>query len=283
MTGPEPGARTTTLPNLMSDSTAKSSLKVVYLEDSPADRELVAELLKAEGLVSETLLAGNREEFEDALNAGAPDLILSDYSLPSFDGMAALEISREKHPRVPFILLSGVMGEERAVESLKQGATDYVLKQRIERLIPCIRRALREVDERRLRQGAEEQLRVSEEQLRQITDNVSDLIVQITQKGQWVYCSPSYRKLQGEAAAIPSKLFIEHVHPADRESVEKDFREVVRTGMSQRREFRLELADQTVRHLESQFNVVCDEKGSVKSLIVVSRDITDRRNAARRK
>ena len=263
----------------MSDRTDNPKLKVVYLEDSPADRELVSELLKSENLVSETILVGNREEFEGALADGAPDLILSDYSLPSFDGLAALEIAKEKHPHVPFILLSGVMGEERAVESLKQGATDYVLKQRIERLIPCIRRALREIDERRLRQSAEEQLRVSEEQLRQITDNVSDLIVQVTQQGEWVYCSPSYRKLQNETAALPSKRFIDHVHPSDREAVETVFREVIRTGMSQRREFRLELADQTARHLESQFNVVCDEKGSVKSLIVVSRDITDRRNA----
>ena len=180
---------------------------------------------------------------------------------------------------MPFILLSGVMGEERAVESLKQGAVDYVLKQRIERLLPSIHRALREVDERKKRIVAEDQLRQSEEQLRQITDNVSDLIVQLDLEGAWQYCSPSYRRIHDEPAALPSGPFFEHVYPKDRELVEKTFRETIRTGVGQRIELRIQLQNDAIRHLESQFNVVCDEKGAVKSVIIVSRDITDRSRA----
>jgi len=263
----------------MTEPTANQALRVLYLEDSPADRELVEELLRAEQLASSFVMVESREEFEKAIDEGNIDLILSDYSLPSFDGLAALAIAREKCPQIPFILLSGVMGEERAVESLKQGAIDYVLKQRIERLVPSIRRAIREVAERRKRLEAEEQLRVSEEQLRQITDNVSDLIIQLDLDGNWQYCSPSYRRLQDEPASLPSTPFLEQVHPNDREAVEKTFRQTIRTGVGQRMEFRIRLRDEGVRHLESQFNVVCDEKGAVNSVIIVCRDITDRRHA----
>ena len=263
----------------MTEATANAALRVLYLEDSPADRELVEELLRAEDLASSFTMVEGREEFEAAVERGKIDLILSDYSLPSFDGLAALAIAREKCPEIPFILLSGVMGEERAVESLKQGAVDYVLKQRIERLVPSIRRALREVAERQKRVEAEDQLRLSEEQLRQITDNVSDLIVQLDVDGNWEYCSPSYRRLEDETSAIPETPFFQHVHESDREGVEKNFRETIRTGVGQRLEFRIRLKNESVRHLESQFNVVCDEKGSVDSVIIVSRDITDRRHA----
>jgi PAS domain S-box-containing protein len=263
----------------MTEPTAKPSLRVLYLEDSPADRELVEELLRAEDLASNFVMVENREDFEEAIDAGGIDLILSDYSLPSFDGLAALAIARERCPHIPFILLSGVMGEERALESLKQGAVDYVLKQRIERLVPSIRRAVREVAEREKRLEAEDQLRINEEQLRQITDNVSDLIVQLDLEGNWQYCSPSYRRMDNEPAAVPSVRFFEHVHANDREDVEQTFSEAIRTGVGQRMEFRIQLQIATVRHLESQFNVVCDEKGTVDSVIIVSRDITDRRHA----
>lgn len=160
-------------------TTANRPLRVIYLEDSPADRELVEGLLKEEKLASEFIMVDRRDQFVEAVEAGNFDLILSDYSLPSFDGLSALKIAQDTCPQIPFNLLSGVMGEERAVESLKQGATDYVLKQRIERLVPSVRRAVREVEERVRRQAAEDQFRLSEERLRQITDNVSDLIVQL--------------------------------------------------------------------------------------------------------
>ncbi|MGB0579845.1 MAG: PAS domain S-box protein [Limisphaerales bacterium] len=263
----------------MTEATSKAALRVLYLEDSPADRELVEELLRAEDLASSFTMVEGRTDFEEAIDGGKIDLILSDYSLPSFDGLAALAIAREKCPEIPFILLSGVMGEERAVESLKQGAVDYVLKQRIERLVPSIRRALREVAERQKRVEAEDQLRLSEEQLRQITDNVSDLIVQLDVEGNWEYCSPSYRRLEDETSAIPETPFFQHVHELDREGVEENFRETIRTGIGQRLEFRIRLKNESIRRLESQFNVVCDEKGSVDSVIIVSRDITDRRHA----
>jgi PAS domain S-box-containing protein len=260
-------------------TTANRPLRVIYLEDSPADRELVKGLLKEEKLASEFIMVDRRDQFVEAVEAGNFDLILSDYSLPSFDGLSALKIAQDTCPQIPFILLSGVMGEERAVESLKQGATDYVLKQRIERLVPSVRRAVREVEERARREAAEDQLRLSEERLRQITDNVSDLIVQLDNNGDWQYCRPSLRTLLNEPAATPGVCFAELVHEQDRDSFAQALKETIRTGTGRTIEFRLQLADQSLRSLESQINVVCNERGAVTSVILVSRDITDRSHA----
>src|SRR5262249_16386141 len=103
--------------------------------------------------------------FLAALGDFNPDLILADYSLPSFDGIAALSIAQEQRPDVPFIFVSGAIGEELAIESLKQGATDYVLKQRLSRLSPAARRAWREAEARAGRREAEDEVRTACDEL----------------------------------------------------------------------------------------------------------------------
>ena len=100
-------------------------------------------------------LRGNRADFEQALEKGGVDLILSDFSLPAFDGLSALEIAHARFPDVPFILFSGTLGEELAIDSLQRGATDYVLKPRLARLVPAVQRAMLEVKERVERKQAE--------------------------------------------------------------------------------------------------------------------------------
>lgn len=145
-------------------------LKVLYLEDDSRDCELIAERLKADGLPCEFTRATTRREFEDAARHFNFDLILSDYTIPSYHGAAALEFAAERQPGVPFIFVSGTIGEERAVDSLKAGATDYIIKGHLERLAPSIRRALRETTNRRRRKLAEEALRASEEHFRTVFD-----------------------------------------------------------------------------------------------------------------
>ena len=137
-------------------------LRILYVEDSLNDRELVARALKSDGLACEIHCVQARREFEAALAAGGFDLIISDFTLPAFDGLAALRAARVVHPEIPFVFFSGTIGEERAVESLKSGATDYVLKDHIGRLGPAIRRALAERNERQRRKTLEEQLRQSQ-------------------------------------------------------------------------------------------------------------------------
>jgi signal transduction histidine kinase len=131
------------------------SLKILHLEDNILDAELVEANLLMGDFTPEILRVETREEFVAAIENGDFDLIFADYSLPSFDGLGALEIACDVLPDVPFIIISGALGEETAIETLKSGATDYILKHRLERLVPAVKRSLRETLERRRRERAE--------------------------------------------------------------------------------------------------------------------------------
>jgi len=137
-------------------------LRILYLEDEPRDAELVQASLEAEDIVCEVRRADTQASFLTFLQQGGFDLILADYTLPLFDGISALKIAQEIRPEVPFIFVSGTMGEELAIEALKMGATDYVFKTRLSRIAPSVRRALREAEERSQRRQAEEALQRNE-------------------------------------------------------------------------------------------------------------------------
>ena len=133
----------------------KSPLHILHLEDDANDAALIQSTLKAGGIAGAITCVQTCAEFMAALERGGIDLILSDFSLPAFDGLSALAIARDRYPDIPFILASGTLGEERAIDSLKCGATDYVLKQRLSRLVPAVHRAMQEVTLRVERQLAE--------------------------------------------------------------------------------------------------------------------------------
>src|SRR6476620_6653573 len=140
------------------------------LEDDAADAELTRFVLLKGGIRCSITRVETREQYIKQLEHERPSLILSDYSLPGFDGHAALEIAQDKCPETPFIFVTGTMGEEVAIETLKSGATDYVLKTRLSRLVPAVHRALREAQGRTERRKAEEQLRESHERLRKLSE-----------------------------------------------------------------------------------------------------------------
>lgn len=133
-------------------------LKILYLENNPIDAALVCSTLEAGDITCTTTWVQNRAEFGAQLSHGCFDLVLSAHSLLGFDGLSATAIVRDHWPDLPVILLSGTMGEELAVESLKSGATDYVLKTRLFRLVPAVRRAMQETEERTERRQREAQL-----------------------------------------------------------------------------------------------------------------------------
>jgi len=133
----------------------KSPLHILHLEDDPNDAALVQSTLKDGGIACATTRVQNHDDFVAALECGDVDLILSDFSLPAFDGLSAMEIARARWPDVPVIMVSGTLGEERAIDSLKSGATDYVLKERLSRLVPAVHRAMQEVKDRAERRLAE--------------------------------------------------------------------------------------------------------------------------------
>ncbi len=151
-----------------------SLLQILHLEDDPLDARLIHTILRTEGLCRTVTVVEGGADFAAALEAGDIDLILSDFTVPGFDGMRALELARERKPETPFIFVSGTIDEELAVESLKQGATDYVFKNRLSRLGPAVRRALRDVAERAESCRAEEAMRQSEHKYRQLFETLAD-------------------------------------------------------------------------------------------------------------
>ncbi|MEW6305521.1 MAG: histidine kinase [Verrucomicrobiota bacterium] len=138
------------------------------LEDNIADAELVKYALQEGNFDFALERVETRDDFLHELES-RPDLILSDYALPSFDGFTALTLARQKNPDIPFVFVTGTLGEEVAIETLKNGATDYVLKTRLSRLLPAVHRAMREAEERAERKRTEEKLRDSHEQLRALS------------------------------------------------------------------------------------------------------------------
>lgn len=147
----------------------KKEIRILLLEDDVTDAELNKHALREGGFSFTIQRVESKPDYLEELEKRRPDLILSDNTLPSFDGLAALMMAQERCPDVPFIFVSGTLGEEMAIESLKRGATDYVLKTRLSRLVPAVHRALRESEERGERKRAEEKLRESNEQLRALT------------------------------------------------------------------------------------------------------------------
>src|SRR6266566_8534437 len=145
-------------------------LRILHLEDDPDYADLVGSLLEKDGLQAELIVVSNRAGFEAALAGETFDLILADYLLPDCNGLQALSWAQQKRPQIPFLLVSGTIGEQAAIESLKCGATDYVLKHWPERLVPAIRRAAEEAAERNQRQRVEAELGESEKQYRLIFD-----------------------------------------------------------------------------------------------------------------
>lgn len=142
-------------------------LRLLHLEDNPVDADLIIATLTEGGIPCESRLVEGRDAFVTALKEGQIDMILADYSLPGFDGISALALARKLRPDIPFIFVSATLGEELAIDTMHRGATDYILKQRLGRLVPSVQRALRELHDRAERKRAEEALQQSEKQLRQ--------------------------------------------------------------------------------------------------------------------
>lgn len=175
----------------------KERLLILHLEDNPTDAELIMAMLECEEIACEIRRVETESDFLSAITTSCIDLILSDYALPAFDGLAALALGRTYCPDVPFIFVTGAMGEEKAVESMKQGATDYVLKQNLARLGPVVRRALRETEERCKHRQVEDELRFHSQILEHLTEGV-----QLTHKDSEliVYANPTFEKMFGYEA-----------------------------------------------------------------------------------
>jgi len=172
-------------------------LNVLIVEDVEADADLQVQYLQRTGISCTMHRVETESEFVRQLEQWQPDVILSDFTLPQFDGMSALRIARQKRPDIPFIFVSGTIGEERAIASMKQGATDYVLKDHLEGLAPAVRAALDQAAERAVRRRAELELRVSESRFQLFMDHLPGAAFIKDAEGRYTFVNKAAEKIFG--------------------------------------------------------------------------------------
>lgn len=180
-----------------SQSNVHGEMHVLILEDNPTDAELITEELTEAGMTFVSKRVDTRAAFVRELVQFSPNLILADYSLPSFDGITALKIALERAPDLPFIFVSGALGEELAIELVKSGATDYVLKNRLSRLIPAVNRALKEVEEKAEKKRIEEALKESEIRYRTIFENTGTATIIAEEDHRIALANREFERLTG--------------------------------------------------------------------------------------
>ena len=202
-------------------------LRILLLEDSEVDADLNERFLRKAGLEFESLRVDQHDAFVAALADFLPDLVLADFRLPAFDGLQALTIVRQQHPYLPFIFVTGTMGEETAVEALHQGANDYILKDRLTRLPEAVNRALAEARAKQQLAQAKQALEASEARFRSLVETTTDWIWEIDVQGRYTYSSPAVQALLGYApeALIGRKLF-DLMPPAEAQWVSHRFAEI---------------------------------------------------------
>ena len=230
----------------------KKRLRILSVEDEPKDTELIRDLLETEDIASEMTRVDTEKAYRAAIEQGPIDLILADYSLPNFDGLSALKIARESCPDVPFIFVSGTLGEELAIEALKIGATDYVLKTRVGRLVPSMIRALRECGERVELRRSGEKLRRSEAYLAEAQQlshtgsfgwNVSS--------GEMYWSEETFRIFGCEPSAkVTIDQVIQRTHPEDRRTVRQFMDRAAREAAEFDFEHRLLMPDGSVKDVQ---------------------------------
>ena len=173
------------------------SIDILHLEDDPRDVELVEAMLLAADMDCQIVRVQSHDEYDAALRKQGFDVILGDYRLPGYDGISALRLAQELCPDIPFVFVSGTMGEDAAIEGLTQGATDYVLKQRLSRLVPAIKRALNEAENRRARKHAEDALKESAERFRAVAESANEGIISADSHGMIIYWNRAAREIFG--------------------------------------------------------------------------------------
>jgi len=259
-------------------------LRILVAEDSETDAELVQRELKRGGLDFQSRRVQTESDFRRELDEFQPHLVISDFSMPQFSGPKALAIARESRADIPFIFISGTIGENVAVDMMKAGANDYVMKNNLARLVPALKRELREAEVRRARRFAEERLKESEAGLHraQVMAKIAHVVTGLD--GSFERWSDTLPQLIGvEPAQMPrsTREWLDLLHPDDREGFRATAIEAVRTGMRKDVEYRLRRADgawsrvrQVIEPLQSQ----ADAEGGTRWFSTLQ-DVTEHRLA----
>jgi diguanylate cyclase (GGDEF)-like protein/PAS domain S-box-containing protein len=253
-------------------------LKILILEEAAADAALIEETLRRAGLDFDAKRVWTEEGFMKALAADNPDIVLSNCRLPGFDGLAAIRYVREKSLELPLIVVTDALGDQAAVEIVKAGANDYIVKNDgLARLPTAVRHALADAQSVRARKEAEEALRRSEERYRSLVVATAQLVWTTDAQGAVVEDLPGWREFTGQsAAAMTGDGWLAAVHPGDRARVAAAWAAAVRDGTLYEARYRLRRHDGAWRHCAVRGVPVREKDGTIREWVGVCTDITER-------
>ncbi len=258
----------------------KKELDILIIEDVSRDAELIELELGEAGLRHRSRRVVDQSGFLLALEAATPDIILSDFTLPEFDALSALQLLRKLELDVPFILVTGTRSEEVAVECIREGADDYILKASLKRLPTSIKNALDKKAMERASVEAEAALRRSEEQYRLIAQNTRDLISLVDVDGCFLYASPSHQTSLGyQPEELGGTQFIDLVHPEDQATLAGAWEQSLLHHDSRHAEIRVRHQNGKFLAFESIGSWIFDNDDEPQRAVIISRDITRRKES----
>lgn len=253
-------------------------MKILHLEDDAGDAELVREIIRAEWPQCEITCVSSRFAFAGELHRGRYDVILSDFALVSFTGLEALQLAKERVPDTPFIFLSGTIGEDQAIDALRAGAEDYILKDRLKRLNPAIARARRETEERKQRREAEQRIR----ELAEFLNQAREAVIVIDLEGRITFWNQGAERLSGLSGAEVLGRSCDALFPPSVTSVIGEACRIALTTGEWSGEVELPAANGPPQVVELRLTLMRDESGRPRARLAVANDITERRQAERR-
>ena len=271
------------IPAVSETASARQQLRILFVEDSLADAELCLRELRKVGFAVTADIVQTPEELADRIQAHGYDVVLADYRLPCWTGIEALAQLRQAGKDIPFILVTGTLGDETAAECIKQGAADYVLKDRLSRLPLAVNAALQEKAVREERRRAEEALRESQRTLATLISNLPGMVYRCRNDRDWTmeFVSEGCIELTGYPPADlieNRKISYAHlIHPEDRESISNDVQAALRAGEAYRLTYRLRTADDAEKWVWEQGRGVFSPEGEIVALEGFITDITDRK------
>ena len=258
-----------------------SQLRILIVEDSEDDLLLLLRELRRGDYILDYLRVETAVEMQAALDRQTWDLVIADYTLPRFSAPAALKLLQQQHRDLPFIIVSGTIGEDAAVAAMRAGAHDYLLKNNLVRLVPAVARELREAQERQRRLDAEQALRESEERFRQLAENITESVFWMSEPTamKMLYTSPAYERIWGRSCNSLYTNFmewIEAIHPDDRQRVRTSYSELALLGKYDE-EYRIIRPDESIRWIRDRGFPIKDRAGIAYRVVGIAEDITNRK------
>lgn len=254
-------------------------LQILILEDSANDAELMENELRKDNIPFSSKRVETEEEFCKALKDFKPDIILSDYRLPTFDGMSALKLTKEISPLIPFIIITGSINEETAVECMKAGAADYVIKEHLQRLLPTVKAALemkRLVNDRR---NAEEALRMSEEFNRHIIESSNDCIDVLDFEGNLLFINDGGRKLLdvNDITPLLNKSWLNNWEGTEKQLATQALKKAMNGNVGTFQGY-FSTPTRIRKWVDVSITPIVDSEGKIERLLSVCRDMTELKN-----